>query len=306
MTGATSRQISFMQFNKIYIISYLGQDDETIQNRMRMHRNQLDFANRQKLNAVVLSQNYKREYYQTDATYIDHYGHVLRFGEARNILLEHFYNSDDDYAVFADNDCYLYQGQKYGHNDVFADTFRNIPLRNLEHIDLFTALNPKNVPFTKDLENNARLYQTHWSFVPAYIAQGLFVLKNLKKFYNTEIYFDNAFVKPDRSILACEDQDFPIQIIHKGYGTYMCKNIIMKDESTTSTWTVQDREIKRLQTKEGHDFISRKFNLPIQTESKQGSWMKRFKQINTRLKPRLVKLTEIYDSQVLDLFENTL
>ena len=294
-----------LRFDHIYIISYLGQHDQD--KRLDIHNRQLDWAISQNLKPIVLAQHYKDEWYRDDVEYIKHDGMLLRQVEARNILLNHFYASDQDFAIFADNDCYLYQGEKYGYNDRFVDTFRNIPKQNLDSIDLFVAINPKNQPFTKDFETNKRLYETRWSFSPAFIASGLFVLRNLKKFYDDEIYFDMNMIKEDRSIIACEDQDLPIQMIMKNYGTFVCNNIVMKEEgSTSSTWTKNDKELRRKLTKEGHDYISNKFNLPIQSESEKGIWMKTFKKKNKKLKPRLVPIIEVYADETKQLFEGLL
>ena len=294
-----------LKCSNIHIISYLGTSN--VEKRLQIHDRQLDWAHSQNLSPIVYAQHYTDDQYRNNVTYIKNNGMLHRQTEARNILLEHFYKSDDDFAVFADNDCYLYQGSKYGYNDTFIKTFTNIPLSNLEHIDLFTAINPKNQPFTKDFAENAKLYEDYWRFTPNYIASGLFVLKNLKKHYDMELYFDNNFIRPDRSIIACEDQDFPIQLIHKNLGTYTCNNIVMKEEgSNTSTWTVDDKLVRQQKTTEGHDFISKKFDLPIQKQSPKGSWMRKFKQLNTNLKSRNVKLTEIYDNNVKNLFEGLL
>lgn len=294
-----------LKFDHIYIISYLGTSDQD--KRLQIHNRQLDWAINQGLKPIVLAQQYQDDWYRPDVTYIKHNGELLRQVEARNILLHHFYNSDEDFAIFADNDCYLYQGSKYGYNDIFVETFKNIPLENLYNIDLFVAINPKNQPFTKDFETNQRLYETRWNFTPAFIASGMFVLRNLKKYYNDEIYFDLNMIKADRSIIACEDQDFPIQMIMKDYGTFVCNNIVMKEEgSTSSTWTKNDKELRKQLTKEGHDYISNKFNLPIQSVSEKGIWMKIFKRKNKKLKPRLVPIVEIYANETKQLFEGLL
>lgn len=294
-----------MKFNNIYIISYFGTKD--IDKRILYHDKQLQWAFDSNLSPVVLAQHYKQEHYRNNVEYIINNDILLKQVEARNILLNKFYNSDEDFAIFADNDCYLYQGEKYGYNDKFVETFRNIPIKNLNNIDLFVAINPKNQPFTKDFETNKRLYETRWSFTPAFIASGLFVLRNLKKYYNDEIYFDLNMIKPDRSIIACEDQDFPIQMIMKDYGTFVCNNIVMKEEgSNTSTWTKNDKDLRKQLTKEGHDYISKKFNLPIQSESEKGIWMKIFKRKNKKLKPRLVPIVEIYANETKQLFEGLL
>jgi len=292
-----------VNFKHIYIISYLGNEQQQTK-RLAIHNRQLDWALSQGLTPVVFAQQYQPEWFRDGVEYIKHDGPLLRQIEARNILLDHFYMSDQDFGMFADNDCYLYSGAKYGYNDTFVDTFRNIPLENLQAIDLFVAINPKNQPFTKSFETYKDLYKTHWRFTPAFVASGLFVMRNIKKHYNDTVYFDPAMINPDRSIIACEDQDFPIQLIMKGYGTFVCNNIVMKEEgATTSTWTENDKAIRREKTKEGHDFISKKFNIPIQSESKKGIWMRTFKRMNGKLTPKLIPLNSVLTTEVRSLFD---
>jgi hypothetical protein len=108
----------------------------------------------------------------------------------------------------------------------------------------------------------------------------------------SHIYFDDAFVKPDRSILACEDQDFPINLIYHGFGSFVLNNIIKKEEaaSSNSTWVGDEKLDRQNKTTEGHDFISQKYGLPIQKTAPRGEWMRRLKKINTNLKPTKVNL----------------
>jgi len=293
------------KFNKMYIISWFG-ENEHVSKRIQIHDRQLTWAFDNDLVPHVLAQNYEDSYYRDNVVYTKHNGKVLKALEARNILLKEFYNSDDDYALFADNDCYFYTGKKYGANDIFVKTMRNIPLENLRNIDMIIAIDPSTSPFSKDLEENKKKDETHWRFVPGYIASGLFILKNLKKHYNKELYFDTDFIKEDGSIIACEDQEFPIQLIHNNMGVFVCKNIIRKEEAaSTSTWN-NNVEQRRAKTKEGHDFISKKFDLPIQSESPSGSWMKKFKQINDKMRlkeNRKVRLDDGDNEIFRSLFE---
>ena len=124
----------------------------------------------------------------------------------------------------------MYSGDKYGANDRFAEIIRNIPYENVSNVDMLIGLDPSSAPFTKDLELNKKSDQVSWRLLPGFIASGFFILKNLKKHHNKEIYFDENFIKEDGSIIACEDQDFPIQMIYQNMGVFICKNLIRKEE----------------------------------------------------------------------------
>jgi len=275
-----------MKFNNIYIISWFG-NESIIDKRLKFHDNQLSWALQNDLKPIVLSQNYKKEYYRDNVTYIDHVGQVLRFGEARDILLKHFYDSDEDFAIFADNDHYLYQGKKYGHNDKFVEIMRNIPIDNFSHVDCFYPLHPGRVPFTKDLQKNKQIDIDNLRMKPGYIACGFFVLKNLKKHHNKEIYFDSNFVLPDRSILPCEDQEFPINLIHNDLTCFLCPSLIKRDEghNSISTWSPTDRKKWEQRTIDGQNYIAEKYNLPKVSKLQSSStWLKHLKLRNHKLR----------------------
>jgi len=275
-----------IKFNKMYIISWFG-DGPSIEKRIKFHDNQLKWCHENDLEPVVFAQNYKEEYYRPNVTYIKYTGQVLRFGEARDILLKEFYNSNDDFAIFADNDAYLYKGPKYGSNDVFVETMRKIDIKQFDHVDLFYPINPAFVPFSKDLAKHSVSDQESWRMKPGYIAAQFFILKNLKKHHNKEIYYDPAFVLPDRSILPAEDQEFPINLIHAGLTCFQCPNLIKKDEGlhNNSTWSPEDRDIWANKLVTGLNYIADKYNLPKLSKLTPASvWMKHFMLRNEKLK----------------------
>lgn len=289
-----------MIFNKIYIISWFGNSDLK-EKRKASHKRQIEWAINAGLTPVVFAQNYEDDEYLPHVEYIKHQGKVLLPGEARNKLLEVFYNTDEDFAVFADNDTYLYKGEKYGGNDSFVETFRNIPLENLSDVDLFVPVNPANQPFTKDLTDNAEADKISWRFRPTFMTKtSMFVTKNIKKHHNKEIYFDERFVNPDGTLIACEDQNFGIEFIQNDLGVFICNNIIMKEEEATSsksTWSSHLTAEKRWErTSAGLNFIAEIWNLPKQSDSTRGTWMRMFKKKNSKLKQITVNLREKVDN----------
>lgn len=276
-----------MKFNKIYIISWFGNND--IENkRVQYHLNQISWCKKQGLEPVVLAQNYKEEFYLPNVTYIKHQGQVLLPGEARNVLLKIFYESDDDFAIFADNDAYLYEGPKYGSNDKFVELMKQIDVKQFSHVDCFYPINPAFVPFSKDLEKHKISDQNSWRMRPGYVAAQFFVLKNLKKFYNKEFYYDPNFVLSDRSILPAEDQEFPVNLIHNNLTCFACPNLIKKDQglhNSDSTWSDHDREVWRQSCIKGLTYIAEKYNLPLPEHNSQNQkWIKKMMLRNEKFK----------------------
>ena len=93
-----------MKINNCYIISWFGRDPDLRERRRRMHQTQIEWCHKHSLHPVVFAQEYEDGDYLDGVTYIRNEGAVLHPGPARNVLLKHFYQTDDDYAVFADND----------------------------------------------------------------------------------------------------------------------------------------------------------------------------------------------------------
>jgi len=276
-----------MKFNKIYIISWFG-NGNNLEKRIRYHDNQLDWCHKNKLEPVIFAQNYKDEYYRSNVTYIKYNGQVLRFGEARDQLLKIFYQTDDDFAIFADNDAFLYEGSKYGDNDRFVQMMQEMDINQFDHVDCFYPINPAFVPFTKDLKKHKISDQTSWRMRPGYVAAQFFVLKNLKKFYNKEFYYDSNFVLPDRSILPAEDQEFAVNLIHNGYTSFACPNLIKKDQglhNSDSTWSNHDREVWRQKCIQGLTYIAKKYDLPIPNHnSSNQQWIKKMMVRNNKFR----------------------
>ena len=293
-----------MIFNNMYIISWLGNNEEMVTQRMKYHDNQLKWCFENNIQPVVFAQNYKDEYYRENVIYIKHYGDVLKPGQARNVLLNHFYNSEEDFAVVADNDVYLYKGEKYGANDTFVQTMKDTDVSKFEHVDCFYPLNPAFVPFTKDLAKHKHSDSYSWRMKPGYIAACFFALKNLKKHHNKEIYYDDAFVLPDGSMLPAEDQDFPINMIHNNMSCFLCPNIIKKDEghNSISTWSPTDKDVWRERCLNGLNFIADKWNLPnIKTLAPSSVWMRVLKQRNYKMNDTFVFHKETMFDQLFEV-----
>lgn len=83
-------------------------------------------------------------------------GYPINASKARNILLEELYNSQEDYAIFSDDDTYL---------------------NNIVELD-----NKDCISFTNDYYN--RIEQTEK------ISSSFILLSNIKKKYNIKVYFD--------------------------------------------------------------------------------------------------------------------
>lgn len=108
-------------------------------------------------------------------TYIDH--EVVNASVARNIMLDLFYDSDDNYAIFSDD-------------DVILNSLND--LKGLKQ-DAISLVNDKR----------KRIIET------AKISSSILFMNNLNKKYNKKIYFDEA-------LSSNQDLDFGINLERNG------------------------------------------------------------------------------------------
>lgn len=251
-----------MNLERMYIISWFGNDDVR-DKRIEYHQKQIEWARKNNLDIYVFSQEYQPNEFIDGVNYLNHNNtNVLLPAEARNICLQHFYASNCDYAIIADNDSILHDGEQHGDSKDFVEIFNSIPFDELKEVDFFFPLNPGKIPFTKTFQKNNFQFENFLIFERNTDSKGSFcVLKNLKKHYNDTIYYDEInFMTKDRQIITHEDVDFGLQILDNGYGCYMLKNIILKEfASSASTWT--DSTERSMVMNTGKDIIKRKYKL---------------------------------------------
>jgi hypothetical protein len=249
----------------MYIISYFGTGDVRSK-RVEHHKKQIDWAKQQGLTPVVCAQEYQEHEYLPDVEYPVKLKTRVLPAEARNMLLGLFYNSNEDFAVFADNDSVLYDKEHHVFSKDFNQKFQQLSVEQLRHVDMFFPLNPGKVPFTADVEKNKMLYETNWVFQRHTDSKGSFlVVKNIKKHYGKEIYFDEDYRNSDGSMMSHEDIDFACQFLSEGLKTYQCKNLILKEFSVQhSTWARNDARGDMQHA--GKKRLQEKFQLPVNSQ----------------------------------------
>lgn len=226
-----------MKLNNIYIVSWFGNDPELAKKRRAVHLTQLDWCKKHNLHPVIYAQGYNESDYVDGPTYIKHTGSILHPGPARNVLLQHFYQSDDDFGVFADNDGILYEGSQHGDSANYIKIMRSLPIEEFTAIDLIDPLNPARMAFAKEIQDD--IYKTNLVYRRANKIKGtLFFLKNIKKYKDTELFFDEVIFNDNGKMLPGEDTEFCLAALFKGLGCYYTYNAIVNELATEhSTWT---------------------------------------------------------------------
>lgn len=222
-----------------FIISYLPINPALRTKRLANHKKQLFILMALGFRVTVFAQGYAREDYTRHARikYIDGpAGKILPPGAARNVLLEEFYSSDVDFAIFADDDAALYDHcDGVGAALALLDNPSRFP-----DIDLAVPINPRNQPFNKMYRENQALFQENWCFKStANIKGSLMVLRNYRNTYGRKYFFDAAFNQsPSGGFLGGEDGDFALELIRDGLGVYTFQNCVLKEfgGDGASTW----------------------------------------------------------------------
>lgn len=202
-----------------YIISYFGdptQNQQLVSDRKQIHRQQLEWL----LSCPGITQVtvLSMEYQPLD--YLDAQG--LRYvdsplvppSQARNRLLEIFYQQGDTWALFADNDSILdarFDGPK------IVDFLDHQP--RIE-ADWITPVNPMHMPFTAWIQQNKHTIQHSMPFQKTTNCKGsLFFASNKGK---EPIYFDPA-------MKSCEDIAIYPELLKHQRNVYCAKSVILKD-----------------------------------------------------------------------------
>jgi hypothetical protein len=250
--------------SKIYIISWFGKrDDKNRDIRVKQHSEQLDWCFRNNLDVYVFPQDYDDAEKHSNVTYLknDH-GKLLLPADARNECLKHFYSQSDDFAIIADNDSILHEGDQHCDSKDFVDIFNTIPIKDLKDIDFFFPINPGKVPFSKTFRDLDAAYDRFFIFKRNYDSKGSFaVLKNLKKHYDLEIYYDEVnFVTENNEMISHEDVDFGIQIAKHNLNCLQLTNIVLKEfAGGNSTWT----QARGISHNAGKTVLAKKHQLPL-------------------------------------------
>jgi hypothetical protein len=187
-----------MQQLYVYIPSYFGSGEKR-KERIRIHNQQLNWLlqSPRVKHIFVCSQDYhfgeKKKHEKI--SYIDH--PQISPASARNVLLEHFYQSENPLAVFLDNDIFS-EDYSFDFFCRFADAVK-------EHTDYNVLM------FAGQKESPSTKIACRVSPTTSFITQFFFITKN------TEQYFDEA-------LKDMEDYEFGIRLRCNGGQLYSAED----------------------------------------------------------------------------------
>lgn len=233
-----------MKLSTIYIISWFGErDNPTLRDKRKLyHQRQLEWARKNDLKIVVYAQDYDEDEYESDVTYVKNTGDLLPPGHARNKLLELYYETDDDFAMFADNDVALYDQEHHKDSSRWTQCLRDMDIGDLKDVGLISPWNPARNAFSDELKKPE--YDTHYTFHRhAKVGGGIMWIKNINKHLGKKVWFDEVIFGRDEGgkLLPGEDSDFSFQLWKMGQGSYQTVHALMCEWGrANSTWIEED------------------------------------------------------------------
>jgi len=268
--------------NSIYIIAYHGTDPETRQIRSDNHNKQIEFWLDYDSEIVIriLAQDFSENEYwdHPRVEYVDRLDSPIPPASARNVLLNHFYDGNEDWAIFADSDAILNLHPNFVHTHInICDVLRKFP-DNFKDVDLFWPHwdgRPGDGAFYDKFNCVDPAYKDiHWDTELCFdrkfgsMKGTLFFLKNNDK----RIIMDTDF-NGDGKLIPGEDDEFAVAMAMNHYNTYILRNIMLKEFTAGSTHA-GEQSTRKAQMLKGDAIIKAKYNLP----DERGKWYKTVKQ----------------------------
>ena len=279
-----------MKLNKIYIISYLPNDEEKRAKRKELHNRQIEYWKKRipkEVELWVYAQNYRDEDFIEGVNYIiNETDEIKLIGGAKRECLKHFYQTDDDFALILDDDIVYYEGEKYMDSDNIINILRGIDIEFFKDIDVFNGLNPSQEPFGAFYEKKRDTLKNNLYFkLKVNLSGGEIFFKNFKKFYGIEVYLEDL-LNEDGSNFGGEDVKLGIELIKKGFGVYSLKNIVRKDMGWSHSLWCKTKEHR----KQAMDALKEKIINEWGVNSKNGrvQWSKFIEQHSTKPKEIII------------------
>lgn len=212
---------------EVGIVSYLPNDPKIREYRLRGVNNTIDWI----LNSikgsrvVVVAQNFKKEdrISNSRVEYLI-YPKGIGVAQARNVLLNRFYSSDDNFMCICDDDSTLFD---YYNSTELIEIAENDPIKI--KADFITIVNPKFEGFKQYNIDHREEVEHNFTFDGYGVnMQQFFMIRNLKKFYNKEIYYPEEASPAGKPVVFSEDLVFARFLLFEGLSIVRCRQWILR------------------------------------------------------------------------------
>lgn len=215
-----------MILNTVYIISYINNEKYKIRSKVIIQQakwlseiKELNEINYLTQNWDINLKNSILDIYKNSNKIInfEEYNYQIKTSIARNKNFKKFYNSNKDLAIFIDDDVTI---NTLDNINIFEYYYNYILKNNI----IFDVIGFAGLLYGahKDKEDSySEIKSTLWN------GSGCILIKNLKKIYNNEIYFDE-------NLPSLEDCEFGIQINYNKYKFLLVENPYLKELTSFS------------------------------------------------------------------------
>lgn len=218
-----------MNLFRIQILNYLSDDPQVRDIRLRTHHEQLKWwTDRTQLDITVYAMNYSPGDYfvHPRVTYRDL--PKTPTGQAYNLRFEDLYASDYNYGIMMDDDAILYD-----HSSSYR-MFEEMSSHITDYwdIDVMFPICPARMPFNHLLTKHKG--DVNHIFIPNKSLKGtMYVVKNFRKFSESELYTDPSFT-------LGEDVQTAFEALCLGKHVYMTPSMVLKEYNHKSSHFVAD------------------------------------------------------------------
>ena len=206
-------------FRQCYFISWFPREGITKQFRMPVLQKGVAWAQNHGFDVTIIAMEWQHsDYKQFDNVSFVKIPARLPPGHARNVALNMFYRTDDEFCMILDDDTYIEQG------DDVIECFRT---RKVEG-ELFTVTDTAEEVWIND--------PTSWQFVqPRKITSGVFIFRN-----RTQLFFNTDYKYYGDNLLWGEDLNMLARVVDRGMRGYQiitsATNEARLRRNTPSTW----------------------------------------------------------------------
>ena len=237
------------------IISYLPDNEDVRQQRLKYHKKQLELLLKLNCNIYIVAQNYRdTDFIINSNIYYFKYDSGIGPSQARNCLLNYFYSSDHDFMLCCDDDAYFYD--YYNIFDFFNEL--NMNTQKFNELDYIRGICANKVPFKKTVYEDKNtldkyVFEDRDTIGTTFIG----IIRNLNKYYNKQIYYETMDVSNGGGY---EDKDFCCKLKLNGIKTHVLKTFITSSYNYTDYSTLFSTYEDRMKVhNENNTYIDNKY-----------------------------------------------
>mgnify|MGYP001200605156 FL=1 len=234
----------------IYIISWFGirEHKEQRENRKQVHKQQIEWLLDKGHHPVVFHQDYDDDEFLPNVEYIDggYNNKQTPIPYGRNALMEHFYNTDEDFAAFADNDA-IWRDDLFDYDVVERIHSRSKDL--VRKVDFIVNLNPQWHPFNKSIKDEQERYNKYfvWQQTGWQMKESIYIMANFKKIYGEPKWYnpENFVTEDGQHAQTGEGVEFMLDVYNDKRTVVMCRQFILNELDSYATWMEGDQDKSR-------------------------------------------------------------